>query len=176
MKLGFKHLSTNYSASPRKGTCDLVIPNAIQFSLTLPKLNSQGLRTSSLDPPLYQHFEDTPSLRGKVHRVLMRTPNREPQEYSRNIIEYNDLGRYIPVVFPLHSWGHVFGVPSKVPLRIMFGESPPRPPSPLSKHQRSANILRVLVQLLYKLQQKAYKSPMILIGSSFWELGVTKNL
>ena len=26
----------------------------------------------------------------------METPNREPQEYSRNIIELKDPGRYIP--------------------------------------------------------------------------------
>ena len=49
-------------------------------------------------------------------RVPMGTPNREPQEYSRNTIEYKDPSKYIPVVFQLYSWGSLFGVPSKVPL------------------------------------------------------------
>ena len=31
-------------------------------------------------------------------RVRVGTPNREPQEYSRNIIEYKDPG-YIPVIY-----------------------------------------------------------------------------
>ena len=48
--------------------------------------------------------------------TLMGTPNREPQEYSRNIIECKDPGRYIPVIFLLYSSGSLFGVPSKVPL------------------------------------------------------------
>ena len=34
----------------------------------------------------------------------MRTPSREPQEYSRNIIEWKDPGRYIPIVFLLFSY------------------------------------------------------------------------
>ena len=46
----------------------------------------------------------------------MGTPNREPQEYSRSIIEYEDPGRYIPIIFLLFSWGALFGVPSKVPI------------------------------------------------------------
>ena len=37
----------------------------------------------------------------KTQRVLMGTPNREPQEYSGNVIEYKDPGRYIPVIFLL---------------------------------------------------------------------------
>ena len=37
--------------------------------------------------------------------TLMGTPNREPQEYSRNIIECKDRGRYIPNSFLLYSWG-----------------------------------------------------------------------
>ena len=51
-----------------------------------------------------------------VKGTLMRTPNREPQEYSRNRIEYKDPGRYIPFMFLLYSCGSLFGVPSKVPL------------------------------------------------------------
>ena len=31
-------------------------------------------------------------------------------------MEYKDPGRYIPIIFLLHSWGSLFGVPSKVPL------------------------------------------------------------
>ena len=46
----------------------------------------------------------------------MGTPNREPQEYSRNLIEYEDPGRYIPIIFLLYSWGSLFGVPIRVPL------------------------------------------------------------
>ena len=46
----------------------------------------------------------------------MGTPNREPQEYSRNLKEYKDPGRYIPMIFLLYSWGSLFGVPTKVPL------------------------------------------------------------
>ena len=46
----------------------------------------------------------------------MGTPNREPQEYSRNIIEDKDPGRHIPIMFKLYSWSSLFGVPIKVPL------------------------------------------------------------
>ena len=48
--------------------------------------------------------------------TLMGTPNREPQEYSRNIMEYKDPGRYIPIIYLLYSWGSRFGVPSRVSL------------------------------------------------------------
>ena len=47
---------------------------------------------------------------------VMGTPNREPQEYSRNIMEDKDPGRYIPIMFLLYSWSSLFGVPIKVPL------------------------------------------------------------
>ena len=50
----------------------------------------------------------------------MGTPNREPQEYSRNLIEYKDPGRYIPIIFLLYSWGSLFGVPIRVPLSFMY--------------------------------------------------------
>ena len=46
----------------------------------------------------------------------MGTPNKEPQEYSRNLMEYKDPGRYIPIIFLLYSWGSLFGVPIRVPL------------------------------------------------------------
>ena len=45
----------------------------------------------------------------------MGTPNREPREYSRNIVESKDPGSYIPIIFLLYSWGFPFGVLSKVP-------------------------------------------------------------
>ena len=48
----------------------------------------------------------------------MGTPNREPQQYNRNIIEHKDPGRYIPVIFLLYSWGALFGVPNKA--RFLF--------------------------------------------------------
>ena len=44
-------------------------------------------------------------------------PDREPQEYSRNIMEYKDPGRYIPIIYLLYSWGSRSGVPSRVPLQ-----------------------------------------------------------
>ena len=31
--------------------------------------------------------------------TLLGTPKREPQEYSRNIMEYKDPGRYIPIIY-----------------------------------------------------------------------------
>ena len=46
----------------------------------------------------------------------MGTPNREPKEYSRNIMEDEDPSRYIPNIFLLYSWVSLFGVPSKVHL------------------------------------------------------------
>ena len=56
-------------------------------------------------------------------RVLVGTPNREPQACSRNVIGYKDPGSYIPIMLLPHSWGSLFGVPSKVPLQIkaLFG-------------------------------------------------------
>ena len=35
--------------------------------------------------------------------TLLGTPNREPQEYRRSIIECKDLGRYSPTIFLLYS-------------------------------------------------------------------------
>ena len=31
-------------------------------------------------------------------------------------MEYEDPGRYIPIIYLLYSWGSLFGVPSRVPL------------------------------------------------------------
>ena len=59
--------------------------------------------------------ESYTSLKG----TLLGTPNREPQEYNRNVMEYKDPGRYIPIIYLLYSWGSRFGVPSKVPLILM---------------------------------------------------------
>ena len=44
-------------------------------------------------------------------RVLMGTSNREHEECSRNILEYKDSCKYIPMIFLLYSWGSLFGVP-----------------------------------------------------------------
>ena len=55
-----------------------------------------------------------PAVLGKG--TLLGTPNREPQEYSKNMMEYKDPGRYIPITYLLYSWGSRFGVPSRVPL------------------------------------------------------------
>ena len=51
----------------------------------------------------------------------MGTPDREPQEYSRNLTEYEGPGGYIPIIFLLYSWGSRFGVPSKVPSFVQGG-------------------------------------------------------
>ena len=42
--------------------------------------------------------------------TLMGTPNREPQEDSRNIMEHKDPGNYIPTIFLLYSY-YILGVP-----------------------------------------------------------------
>ena len=65
-----------------------------------------------------------------LHRVwdaafkgtLVGTPNREPQEYSKNIMEYKDPGSYVPAIFLLYSWSSLFGVPIKVPLAFSLGK------------------------------------------------------
>ena len=54
----------------------------------------------------------------------MGTPNREPQEYSRNKIEDKDPGRYIPIIFLLCPCGSLFGVPSKFPLSRTCASAP----------------------------------------------------
>ena len=36
-------------------------------------------------------------------------------------MEYEDPGRYIPMIYLLYSWGSLFGVPSRVPLRFWCG-------------------------------------------------------
>ena len=45
------------------------------------------------------------------NRVRLGTSKWEPQECSRNIVEYKDPGRYIPIMFLLYSWGSLFGGP-----------------------------------------------------------------
>ena len=35
-------------------------------------------------------------------------------------MEYKDPGRSIPITYLLYSWGSLFGVPSRVPLVLMF--------------------------------------------------------
>ena len=53
--------------------------------------------------------------------TLLGTPNREPQEYNRNIMEYKDPGRYIPIIYLLYSWGSRFGVPVESLYFWLFG-------------------------------------------------------
>ena len=45
----------------------------------------------------------------------MGTPNREPQESSRSIIEYKEAGSNIPIIFLLYSGGSLFRVSIKAP-------------------------------------------------------------
>ena len=52
---------------------------------------------------------------------LLGTPNREPQEYSRYIIGIYLPGSLYSIIFLLYSWGSLFGVPSRIPLRIISG-------------------------------------------------------
>ena len=73
------------------------------------RLLRDGLRFKGLGlcSMLFAYFKGT----------ILGTPNREPQEHSRNIMEYKDPGRYIPIMYLLNSWGSQFGVPnSRVPL------------------------------------------------------------
>ena len=52
-----------------------------------------------------------------IKGTLLGTPNREPREYSRNIMEYQDPGRYIRVIF-LH---YVLGVPCLgIPVKSLY--------------------------------------------------------
>ena len=43
--------------------------------------------------------------------TLLGVPNREPQEYSTNIIGIYLPGSLYSIIFLLHSWGSLFGVP-----------------------------------------------------------------
>ena len=49
-------------------------------------------------------------LRSLFKGTLLGAPNKEPQEYNRNIIEYNDPGKYLPIIFLLYVWGSLLGV------------------------------------------------------------------
>ena len=51
----------------------------------------------------------------------MGTPSKDPQEHSKNIIEYKDTGRYVPIIFLLYSWGSLFGAPISTLLKLNFG-------------------------------------------------------
>ena len=51
----------------------------------------------------------------------MGTPNREPQEYGRNIVRICLPGSLYSFIFLLYSWGSLFGVPSKVALLCRVG-------------------------------------------------------
>ena len=43
--------------------------------------------------------------------TLLRSPNREPQEYNRNLTGIYLPGSSYSIIFLLHSWGSLFGVP-----------------------------------------------------------------
>ena len=79
--------------------------------------------------------------------------NREPQENSRNIMEYMDPGRYIPIIYLLYSWGSRFGVPSRVPLlfqtlarllqeklKPMYRNQPLEPEKPKTRNLKPVNL------------------------------------
>ena len=68
--------------------------------------------------------EFVPGSACRTKGTLLGTPNREPQEYSRNIMEYEDPGRYIPIIYLPYSWCSLFGVPSRVPLRTGYPRDP----------------------------------------------------
>ena len=55
--------------------------------------------------------------------TLLGTPNWEPQEYSRYIIGIYLPGSLYTIIFLLYSWGSLFGVPSRVPLKGVFQTS-----------------------------------------------------
>ena len=72
---------------------------------------------SAVQGPLRRLILTVVKMGDKNKGTLLGTPNREPQEYSRNMMEYKDPGRYIPSIYLLYSWGSRFGVPSRVPLK-----------------------------------------------------------
>ena len=45
--------------------------------------------------------------------TVLGTPNREPQEYSRNIMGIYLPGSSYSIIFLLYSWGSLFGFPIK---------------------------------------------------------------
>ena len=49
-------------------------------------------------------------------RTLLGTPNREPQEYSRNRVGFYLPGYLYSTRFILYSWGSLFGVPIRTVL------------------------------------------------------------
>ena len=66
----------------------------------------------------------------------MGTPNREPQEHSRNRKEYKDPGRYIPIIFLLYSWGSLSGVPIKVLHLRVSAQTSPSPKTDIVEHRQ----------------------------------------
>ena len=48
----------------------------------------------------------------------MGTPNKEPQEYNRNIKGIYLPGSFYSIIFLLYSLGFLLGVPNKVPLWV----------------------------------------------------------
>ena len=48
---------------------------------------------------------------------------RPTNDLKGDIMEYKDPGRYIPIIYLLYSWGSLFGVPSRVPLKLGSSQS-----------------------------------------------------
>ena len=70
----------------------------------------------SIIPIQPQYIPYNPYITHYSKGTLMGTPNREPPEYSRNIIGIYLPGSLYSVKFLLYSWGSLFGVPIGVPL------------------------------------------------------------
>ena len=73
-------------------------------------------------PPRLQTKPRCPRIYDKG--TLLGTPNREPQEYSKNIIGICLPGSLHSTIFLLYSWGFLFGVPSEVPVYDAFLGTP----------------------------------------------------
>ena len=79
----------------------------------------------------------------KLKGTLLGTPNREPQEYSRYIIGIYLPGSLYSIIFLLYSWGSLFGVPSRVPLKLSCrdSEAAEKSATPQTRAKRAAERL-----------------------------------
>ena len=66
--------------------------------------------------------------------TVMGTPNREPQEHSRNIMGIHLPGSLCSIMFLLYSWGSLFEVPIKVPL--LFASTWPETLHPKARNSK----------------------------------------
>ena len=70
---------------------------------------------------LYMIPNDPYKAPGSLKGTLLGTLNREPQEYDRNIMKYEDPGRHIPIIFH-----YVLGVPCLgFPIQSLYLLEPP---------------------------------------------------